>query len=317
MRIERFIALSLNPALDTTLWIDGLEREYNQVLGEQCEAAGKAVNVARVLKAFDCPCKMLILAGENNRRKYFSRLDSDAIDYDAVFLSGEIRENISLVLPDDKMIRLARPGFTVSKAQIDEIKAHLAKMITPGTLAVVAGKNPIGLSEAEFIDLCAFIESKGAVLAVDTSSVKECDICAIRPWIIKPNLEELELMTGETLDTHEKLAAAFARFHREGVQHILLSMGGDGVLYSGGEGSDYQLLRAEVPQVHVKSTVGAGDSTLAGFLLSYHKGKAIDECVRVAASFGTASVMIDGTNPPRKQELEQVYPQVRVSKFIL
>ncbi|WP_312644105.1 hexose kinase [Hydrogenoanaerobacterium sp.] len=315
MKIERFVALSLNPALDTTLWVDGLEREYNQVLGEQCEAAGKAVNVARVLKAFDCHCKTLILAGESNRHKYFERLDADGIDYDTVFLEGEIRENISLVLPDDKLIRLARPGFTVHSAQIEEIKARLATMITPGTLAVVAGKNPVGLNEAAFVELCTYIESLGATLAVDTSSVKEQDICAIRPWIIKPNLEELELMTGETLDTHEKIAKVFQRFHQNGVQHLLLSMGGDGVLYSGGEQSEYRILHAKVPQVHVKSTVGAGDSTLSGFLLAYHSGKTIEECVRVAASFGTASVMIDGTNPPRQQELEMVYPQVEVSQF--
>lgn len=318
MKLEHFVTLSLNPALDTTLWVTGLDHEFNDVLREQQEAAGKAVNVARVLTSFGCPCKALILAGEGNRGRYFERLDEDNLDYEAVFLQGDIRENISIVKPDESLLRLTRPGFTVYEDHIERVKQHLSELITPGTLTVVAGKNPRGLSSEAFIEICAHIKSLGGILAIDTSSATEKDICTIRPWVIKPNIEELKMMTGEELDTREKLRAAFSRFHQSGVQHILLSLGSEGLVYSGypdscGESPNTpRMFYAKVPHVRVKSTVGAGDCTLSGFLLAYRSNLNITECLRLAASFGTASVMIDGTNPPRADELEEVYPQVEV-----
>lgn len=320
MKIDKIVTLSLNPALDITLWVDGLDKEYNDVTNEQHEAAGKAVNVARVLKAFGCDSKTVLLAGRGNSGKYFARLDEDEIDYQTVFVNGDIRENISIVKPGAPLIRLARPGFFAAPEALEDIKKHLAGCVTQGTLVVAAGKNPRGVTPAVFAELCEYIEKLGGSLAIDTSSLKEAELCALKPWVIKPNIEELEYITDETLDRKEKIFAVFKRFHAKGVRHILLSMGGDGLYYSGmakGEnGAErYSVMLASVPSVAVKSTVGAGDSSLSGFLLACKSGCAIKECVRVAASFGTASVMLDGTNPPRMEELKEIYPQVRVSEI--
>ena len=317
MIIKNFVALSLNPALDITLWVTGLNKEYNYVTNEQHEAAGKAVNVARVLKAFKCDCKAIILAGSENKVRYFNRLDKDEIDYQTVFVNGETRENISVVSPDGSLIRLARSGFIIDEVSLIEIKKHLANFVNTGTVVVVAGKNPNGLDTPEFSALCSYIKGLGGELAIDTSSLKEGELCALRPWVIKPNLEELESMTGETLDSEGKILKAFARLHKAGVRHILLSVGGDGLYYFGAEHEAApKVLYAAVPQVKVKSTVGAGDSSLSGFLLAHKSGCDIMECVRVAASFGTASVMLDGTNPPRLEELEIIYPQVNVREIV-
>lgn len=308
MQLQQFAALSLNPALDITLWVDGLDKEYNQVLREQCEAAGKAVNVARVLKTFDFSCKTFILAGEENCRYYFKRLDEDGIDYDFLLLPGLVRENMSIVQPDGKLMRLARPGFAVDRLTLGRVCELLTGFITKNTVVVVAGKSPIGVTPKDLIDVCKRIQAGGGMVALDTSSLTEQDIFAIAPWIIKPNLEELEWMTGKQLDTIEKIIEALALFHTHGVQHILVSMGGDGLLYSGGG----TVLHATVPVVPVKSTVGAGDNTLAGFLMAHSAGLTIQECVHVAASFGTSSVMLDGTNPPQMDDLRAVYPQVKL-----
>lgn len=310
MQIKQFAALSLNPALDITMWVDGLSKEYNQVLREQCEAAGKAVNVARVLKTFEFPCKTFLLAGEENCRYYFKRLDEDGIDYDFLLLPGLVRENISVVQPDGKLTRLARPGFAVDRLTLDRVCELLTSVVAPGTLVVVAGKNPAGVAQKDLVGVCKKVQAAGGMVALDTSSLTEQDIFAISPWVIKPNVEELEWMTGKQLDTIEKMVAALGLFHEHGIQHILVSMGGDGLLYSGGG----VVLHASVPVVPVKSTVGAGDSTLSGFLMAYSAGHSIQECVRVAASFGTASVLLDGTNPPQMDDLRAVYPRVTLAE---
>ncbi|MBC8546187.1 hexose kinase [Clostridiaceae bacterium NSJ-31] len=309
MSFNRIVTVSLNPALDITLWVSGLDREYNDVTNEQWEAAGKAVNVARVMHAYGSPVKAVLLAGEDNRKRYFDRLDREGIDYEAVLLPGETRENISLVQPDGSLLRLARPGFFVEAAHLDELKNRLRRLVGPGTLAVLAGRNPRGVGPEAFVELCAFLSGLEARLAVDTSSVGARELAAIRPWIIKPNLEELEGMTGRSCRTREDLCAALHGLHSGGVERVLLSLGGAGLLYSGADGAVWY---AQVPEVPVKSTVGAGDSSLAGFLLAHRAGRPLEECVRIAASFGTAAVMIDGTNPPRRADLEWVYPRVEL-----
>lgn len=116
-------------------------------------------------------------------------------------------------------------------------------------------------------------------------------------------------MTGRSCRTRVALCAALHGLHDGGVERVLLSLGGAGLLYSGADGAVWY---ARVPEVPVKSTVGAGDSSLAGFLLAHRAGRPLEECVRIAASFGTAAVMIDGTNPPRRADLEWVYPRVEL-----
>ena len=311
MKIERFTALSLNPALDVTLRVQNLEQEYNEVIHEQCEAAGKAVNVARVLHSFGVECRTLVLAGMDNLHKYRARLERDGICCEVVEAPGEIRENISVVQADDSLFRLARPGLIVSPEKLEEVRTRLVPMVRPGTLMVVAGRNPRGVSGGDFCSLCDTVRGLGGALAVDTCSITEEELFRVRPWLIKPNIHELEALAGQTLDTRDKLLKTAERYRKNGVENLLISIGEEGALYCGEGG----VFHARVPRVHVKSTVGAGDSTLSGFLLAYAAGKQIGECVRIAASFGTASVLLDGTNPPRKEDLDVIYPQVEVMEL--
>lgn len=310
---ERFFALALNPALDVTLWAAGLEEEFNDIQREQCEAAGKAVNVARVLGSNGFSCPVLLLAGEDNRARYFKRLEQDGVPYEAVGLPGLIRENISLVVPGRPLIRLARPGFAVGREHLGLLWKKLAGYVGPGTMVIVAGKNPRGVTAEDFIGLCRRVQELGGLLALDTSSLSAPEVCRVRPWLIKPNRAELEWMVGRALPDNAAVREALTPFVQSGIAHILVSLGEEGLLYMGQKG---EALLARVPRVPVKSAVGAGDNTLSGFLMAWHAGCPLEQCVRVAASFGTASVMRDGTNPARREDLRQVYPQVQVGPLL-
>lgn len=312
MQIKQFAALSLSPALDITLRVQNLAQEYNAVLHEQCEAAGKAVNVARVLHSFGVSCRTLVLAGTDNLHKYRARLAQDGLTCEFVETDGEIRENISVVQADDSLFRLARPGFNVTQEKLEAVRARLVPMVEPGTLFIAAGRNPRGVTGAQLCSLCDTARALGGALAVDTCSLTEQELFSIRPWLIKPNIEELEQLAGEKLTTKEAVLRAAERYRKNGVENLLISMGGEGALFCGEGGVFY----AAVPRVHVKSTVGAGDSTLSGFIMAYAAGKPVEECVRIAASFGTASVLLDGTNPPKESDLRKIYPQVQVARLL-
>ena len=146
---------------------------------------------------------------------------------------------------------------------------------------------------------------------VDTASLTAEELCALRPELIKPNFGELCAMTGRHPEGAEELKELLLGLLRRGVGEVLLSLGGEGMIYCG----KGLCLRARVPRVEVRSTVGAGDNSLTGFLLARIEGLEPEECLRRAAAFGTASVQEEGTRPPRREEVLRLLPQIITEEF--
>ena len=310
---EKIIPVALNPALDITLRVDGLSSEQiNTVLKEDIDAAGKATNVSKVLRRFGVENTAVILAGRENADNYFRVLSSapeeDRISWKTVYTPGVIRENLHIILPDGALVTVRREGFTAEKGAMDEIRRLLEESVDKNTLVMLCGRLPKGVGSREFRELCALIHQKGGEVVIDSNSVTLDDIIACRPWLIKPNLEELEQYTGRKYGSYDEMCAELKRLNSEGVENVMLSLGGDGLIWSGGG----RCLKADVPSVKVLSPVGAGDSTLSGFVVGSRLGLADEERVRLAASFGSAAVMLAGTKPPLREDVESIFKKVRV-----
>ncbi len=310
---EKIIPVALNPALDITLRVDGLYAEQiNTVLDEETDAAGKATNVSKVLRRFGVDNTAIILAGRENADNYFRVLSSapedERIRWDTVYNPGLIRENLHIILPDGSLVTVRREGFTAGRRALDEVAALLEERVNERTLVMLCGRLPNGIGSGDFRELCALVHKKGGSIIVDSNSVTFEDIIAARPWLIKPNLEEFEQYTGKKYGSYEEMCAELARLNGAGVENVILSLGGDGLIWSrAGE-----RLKADVPEVRVLSPVGAGDSTLSGFIVGLQRGMAPADCVRLAAAFGTAAVLLAGTKPPRREDVEELFPRVTV-----
>lgn len=310
---SKIIPLSLNPALDITLRTDGLSEErINTVVSESVDAAGKATNVSKVLHNFGVENTAIILAGRENADNYFRILsnvpDNEKINWQTVYNPGFIRENLHIVLPTGGLVTVRRTGFTLEEAVKREFFAKVEEAVEENALVMLCGRFPEGFTGADFRELCAVITAKGGRLAVDSNSVTADDLTAVRPWIIKPNLEELEQYTNRKYSSDKEMKEMLLQLGEAGIQNILLTLGGDGLIYYGGG----ICVKAEVPSVKVLSAVGAGDSTLSGFVAGIQKGLALRECVKLAAAFGTAAVMLEGTKPPLSKDVEEICGKVKV-----
>ncbi|MDD2955892.1 MAG: hexose kinase [Oscillospiraceae bacterium] len=305
---EKLVGLALNPALDVTLFVERLDPEYSPVLRERSEAAGKAVNLVRTAAAFGLSAPVVLLCGRDNREKYLAGLRRDGLRWEAVEVPGETRENISVCAADGAFLRLARRGFLAGEEQVAQAEEKLLSLTGMGTVVAAAGRLPQGVSPRRFGVICRRAAQKGAEVVVDTASLTLAELSEIRPRLIKPNFEELCAMTGERPRGEEEIRGLLGRILQSGVGGVLLSMGGDGMMLREGK----LCLRARVPQVAVRSAVGAGDNSLAGFLLARLEGLSPQECLRRAAAFGTASVQEDGTCPPRAETVEELLPQIGI-----
>lgn len=311
---SKIITLSLNPAIDVTLWTQTLKPdEDNIVEDEQYDAAGKAMNVSRALRYYGVDSTALVLAGRHNLHRYEERLRAEKVNYRLVTVDGYIRENISIVQPDRSVTRLMREGFCVEYEAVDEIKAQLSQMVTEGALVVISGKLPRGISPKVLKMICGHIASLGGRIALDTSTLTLEDFYEIKPWIIKPNYAEACQLAGEELASEKALEDFGREVNAHGIDNCLISLGGEGLIHTCAE----SVTRVLVPSVDVISAVGAGDCTLAGFIMSVQQGLSVERCLRVAAAFGTAACLTEGTNPPPKLATANIIQQLKLKKLPL
>lgn len=291
---QDIVAVSLNPALDISLWVDRLaEGETAAVFREERYAGGKAANVARTLAALSVPCRLLSLVGAENASSFQELLAGERLlACLPLEVPGRIRENLSLVLPDGRLYKLDRDGFSVSPGQLEHFCGRLLEELRASKhpLAVFAGSLPQGVQTAQYIELMEGARREGARLAVDTAFLTEAELRSLHPFLIKPNQQELAALAGRTFSGIEE-TARYLKALSEDVEVVLASLGKDGLL--GARAG--KCCHAAVPSVLVKSTVSAGDATLAGFLAAWKQGGGFAESLRFAAGCGAASVQLDGS----------------------
>lgn len=310
MLFDKIITLSLNPVADITCYVSSFAfGEENIVQSELYDAAGKAVDVSRVLQSYEIANTALIVAGQENSKRYFERLKNENVTTRVIFAEGRIRENMSIVTPDGRVARLARKSPVIRHRIIDELEAALSEEIKPTTLVVVAGAMPDGITDEIFCEICAFIKECGGIIALDTRTATLKNIEKLKPWMIKPNYEELCLLVGRPLNSLDELKAAVLQISALGVHHVLASLGSEGLLYTNGTVT----YKADVPVLsEIKSTIGAGDATLAGFIIAHDYKYDLKRSIQFAAAFGTAACLVEGTNPPRRISVAMVNNQVSV-----
>ena len=193
---DHIITLSLNPAIDATLWVEGIQTGAdNAVLSEKYESAGKAMNVSRALRIYGVESLALVLAGAHNRERYEEPLKREGIRYTILPVPGYTRENIAIVEESRTVTRFLREGFTVPYEAVEELLLLLGREVRERTLVVISGTLPAGISDQILLDICLAIRERGGLVALDTSARFTLEeIGRFTPWLIKPNRKELEEM---------------------------------------------------------------------------------------------------------------------------
>ncbi len=310
---DHIITLSLNPAIDATLWVEGIQTGAdNAVLSEKYESAGKAMNVSRALRIYGVDSLARVLAGAHNRERYEEPLKREGIRYTILPVPGYTRENIAIVEESRTVTRFLREGFTVPYEAVEELLLLLGREVRERTLVVISGTLPAGISDQILLDICLAIRERGGLVALDTSARFTLEeIGRFTPWLIKPNRKELEEMARRELPGTPEIVDFCRELTGRGVCHCLVSMGDSGILYAGAEGV-YQVM---VPNVSVVSAVGSGDYCLAGFVLGQATKKSLVQSLKTAASFGTAACLTEGTSPPTPLATANILNQVLLEKL--
>jgi len=307
--MARILTLTLNPALDLTVQLARLEPgQVNRSEAMQTHAAGKGVNVAQVLADLGHQLTVGGFLGDSNPQAFEALMARRGFVDAFVRVPGETRSNIKLAEQDGRITDLNGPGPVVSE-QARQALLDKLDLIAPGHDAVVvAGSLPQGVSPEWLQALLLRLKDLGLKVALDTSGAALRAGLAATPWLIKPNGEELAEALQIPVSSLQSQAETAARLQAQGIEHVVISHGAEGVNWF----SSAPALQALPPKVKVASTVGAGDSSLAGMLHGLLSGHSAEQTLRTATAIAAQAVTQIGFGISDQAQLAQLESGVRV-----
>lgn len=286
------VTLTLNPSLDRTLEVGRLRRGAVQRAAQvRLDPGGKGVNVTRALLANGVDSRAVIPCGGPDGDELVRLLAAEAVAVVAVPIRGHTRSNVAVAEADGTVTKINEPGAALSDGEFEAVAATVQRHAGPGGWVVLCGSLPPGLPADAYARLTRRFAAAGVRVAVDTSGPALPAAAAAGPDLLKPNREELADAAGAVLGDLGDVAAAAGRLREAGAGAVLVSLGADGALLVDGDG--VRLARAA--PVLARSTVGAGDALLAGFLAAGARGGA---ALAQAVAWGTAAVALPGSRMP-------------------
>ncbi|MTI47830.1 1-phosphofructokinase [Sporosalibacterium faouarense] len=302
------ITVTLNPAIDKTITIDDFQiGAVNRVNSTRIDAAGKGINVSKVIKALNGESKAIgILAGSSGEF-IKSELDKINISNDFIMVDGETRTNVKVVDTKSQITtEINEKGPYIEDESLDEIKKRIIDTIPENAVVVFSGSVPRNVDVCIYEYLVEKSKEKGAKCILDTSKKLLSESIKAGPFLVKPNIHELEELLDRKLETNEAIAKAAKEFLNYGVQYVVVSLGKDGSLFV----TEDKVALVKGKQVEVKSTVGAGDAMVAALAFAIEQNYSFEDIIKLASATSTTAVMTEGTQPGSIEEIESLKSEV-------
>jgi 1-phosphofructokinase len=290
------VTLTPNPSVDRTVEVDLLTRgSVLRATGTRVDAGGKGVNVSRALAAHGhATCAVLPIGGFVGAQLE-GLLRGSLTEVVVVPVSEELRANVSVVEPDGTVTKLNEAGPRLTAQEVEALLETTVAVAADASWVVLSGSLPPGCPEDFYATVVGRLD---VPVALDTSGGPLLAALASQPALVKPNREELQAATGLPVTTVGEALAAAQVLRSLGARTVLASLGHDGALLVQDEGAWYGEATVDAPV----SSVGAGDTALAGFLAA---GGAGPTALAEALAFGAAAVRMPGSRVPGPADLDR------------
>lgn len=305
--------ITLNPAVDRELIVDNIE--FNTVLRAadyRVDCGGKGFNVARMLKSLGVASVALGFAAGKNGDFLNESLQSLEIETDFVWVDGETRTNISIISSgENRYLKVNEPGPVISSIDIKKLIEKVTFLAQPHDWWILAGSLPPGVQPDIYKELASIIQSSGAKVIIDTSDQCLVESCKVNPFMIKPNDEEAQALTGLPINSPEDLAATGFALKNMGPEYVVISLGKKGALLI----DEQTAYMATPPQILEQNPIGAGDAMVAGMVWGLEQGLSISDSLCRGIASGAATAGQKGTLVGTKEQVNQLLPQIQLSKI--
>jgi 1-phosphofructokinase len=293
------VTVTLNPSLDRAMDIDTLTRgEVLRAATAHIDPGGKGVNVSRALLANGVASTAVVPCGGEEGAQLVRMLEAEGVAMAAVPIAGRTRSNITLAEPDGTVTKINEAGPELAPDEFAAVTEAVLDAARTAEWVVLCGSLPPGPSVEAFGELCGRLVAAGVRLAVDTSGPALGAAAAAGAALVKPNREELAEAAGTELETLGDVVDAANKLRKAGAGAVLASLGADGAVLI----EDSGVVTGKSPVSAPRSTVGAGDALLAGFLAAGATG---ESALAEGLAWGAAAVRQPGSRMPGPADMER------------
>ncbi|MCE5286226.1 MAG: 1-phosphofructokinase [Pelosinus sp.] len=309
----KIVTITLNPALDRTLYMPRfLKGQVNRVECERTDPGGKGINVAKAVKALEQDVVVTGFLGENNTELFTKYFQQENIEEAFVRVTGNTRVNIKVVDEENSEVtEINFSGVSPTKTDFCQLEDKIYSLAKECEWIVLSGNLPSNMPIDIYAQFIKNLHKYNCKVILDTSGeALQAGILA-KPYAVKPNIDELSALLGKKITMENGLAEGISYLKQAGISLIVVSMGQNGALAV----NDSEAFLVKPPVVTVGSTVGAGDTMVAGLAVGLARGLDLAETMRLSAAAAAAAVMLPGTQAATLQTVNNLLAQVQITTW--
>ncbi|MFH5836933.1 1-phosphofructokinase [Proteiniclasticum sp. C24MP] len=297
------ITVTLNPAMDKTMVIDGIELgEVNRADSVRNDIGGKGINVSKVLRSLGTDTLATGFLGGNIEDQFRKELKNMGILDQFISIQGNTRTNIKLVdRKNETNTDINDPGPVISSEELETFISFYDETVEKGDIVVLAGGLPPNIPQNLYGRLTRMAKEKEALVVIDAEGESLHHALLELPYMIKPNEKELADYLGKEALTEEEIIHSAQYLVEKGIRKVLVSRGEKGSIFI----TELSTLKGKGLEVQVKSTVGAGDSMVAALVFAENEKLSDFETLALAQATGAAAVATEGTKACTREEVEK------------
>lgn len=310
--------VTLNPTIDRSLTLSGnlIPGGLNRASLSGICAGGKGINCARAASSIGAATAAYTVIGRENISEFEKSTEQLSLEVRAEMKSGVTRTCVKLYNPNGMVTECNEGGSKLTASEMRDLMSRLlSDMKKEGkpSYIILSGSLPAGTESGVYADMIALFSKLGVPALLDCDGDALRKGIAARPYLVKPNLSELEELVGKELDSLSDIADAANALAKQYGTRVLATVGGDGMIYADGE----TVLQVKVPDLKVSTTVGAGDTVLGVFAACLERGLETEKALQLAAAAACAKVTSLPGKYPTKKEALAFLSEISVVPFAL
>jgi 6-phosphofructokinase 2 len=302
----KIVTLTLNPSLDKSTSLKNLQPDKKL----RCdfpfwEPGGGGINVSRAIKILKGESLAIYAAGGPTGQKIQLLLNKAGVDQHPIHVRNQTRENLTVIEKSTgNQYRFGMPGSRLRKEEISECITIIENLPADVEYLVASGSLPPGAPDDFYGKIARIARNKNIKFILDTSGNALINAAGEGIYLTKPNLRELSQLAGKEKISGMEQEEIARKIISEGTSEILLvSLGPRGAMVTTKDKTEYVM----PPTVKTDSTIGAGDSMVAGFVLSMSRGNSLRDSVKWGVAAGTAATITPGTELCRLDDVEAIF----------
>lgn len=303
------VSVTMNPSVDISYPLDTLViDDVNRCSDVRKTAGGKGLNVTRVIHQMDGDVVSTGLLGGVLGDFIREKLSNEGISHQFSDIKGETRNCIAMLHDNRQQTEILESGPTISEEELSDFEDVFMSLVKTSDVVALSGSLPKGVPTDYYRQLIQKLSDCHTKVVLDTSgkSLKDVLLSDAKPFAIKPNLEELRALVGETTDD---LNFLLNQPLFDEIPLIMVSLGKDGAFVKYLQ----DFYRVEIPKISVKNPVGSGDSTVAGLAIGLANNYSIEDTIKTAMTLGMLNAMEETTGSVDRQHFDELFHQIVVT----